>query len=99
VPPLANYLPGTIEDHASDGGIGRGNSDAATREFEGALHPDSILVRLAAHECEENFLSLIATQRISASRNTRMQVSSGPGFASECWQGADPANIIGPVGT
>jgi hypothetical protein len=44
VPALANDLAGAVENHAADGGVGRGDADAAPREFEGALHPVEVLV-------------------------------------------------------
>ena len=44
VPALANDLAGAIEDDAADGGVGRGDADAAAGEFEGALHPVEVFV-------------------------------------------------------
>jgi hypothetical protein len=49
VPALAGQFSGAIQNHAADGGVGRGNSDAAPRQFEGALHPFLVLVYLLIH--------------------------------------------------
>ena len=48
VPAFADDLAGAVEDDAADGGIGRGKSDAAAGEFEGALHPVDVLL-LSVH--------------------------------------------------
>jgi hypothetical protein len=39
VPALSDDLAGAIENDAADGGVGRGDADAAARELEGAAHP------------------------------------------------------------
>ena len=44
VPAFADDLAGAVENDAADGGIGRGDADAATRELEGAPHPVSVFV-------------------------------------------------------
>ncbi len=49
VPALADDLAGAVENDAADGGIGRGDADAAPRQLEGALHPVNVLVGLIAH--------------------------------------------------
>jgi hypothetical protein len=43
VPALANDLAGAVENDAADGGVGRGDADAAARKLEGALHPVEVL--------------------------------------------------------
>ena len=43
VPAFADELAGAVEDDAADGGIGRGEADAAAGEFESALHPVGVL--------------------------------------------------------
>jgi hypothetical protein len=50
MPAFANNLAGAIEDDAADGGVGRGDGDAAAGKFEGALHPVAILFG-GGHEC------------------------------------------------
>ncbi len=44
VPAFADDLAGAIEDDAADGGVGRGDADAAAGEFEGALHPVDVFI-------------------------------------------------------
>ncbi len=44
VPAFADDLAGAVEDDAADGGVGRGNADAATGQVEGALHPVGVFV-------------------------------------------------------
>ena len=44
VPAFAGELAGGVEQDAADGGIGRGERDAATGEREGAVHPGAVLV-------------------------------------------------------
>jgi hypothetical protein len=39
VPTLANDLAGAVENDAADGGIRRGDADAAASKLEGAAHP------------------------------------------------------------
>ena len=44
MPALADHLAGAVEDDAANRGIGRGESDAAPGQFEGALHPVCVLL-------------------------------------------------------
>ncbi len=43
VPALANDLAGAVKNDAADGGVRRGDADAAASEFEGAAHPVEVL--------------------------------------------------------
>ena len=49
VPALADNLTGTVEDDTADGGVGRGDADAAARKLEGALHPVEVEIGRSAH--------------------------------------------------
>ena len=49
MPALADDLAGAVENDAADGGVGRGDADAAARQLEGAPHPVGVLVELIAH--------------------------------------------------
>jgi len=44
VPAFAGDLSGAVENHAADGGVGRGDGDASARQFEGALHPVTVSI-------------------------------------------------------
>ncbi len=44
VPAFAGYLAGAVEDDAADGGVGRGDGDAAAGQLEGSLHPVTVLI-------------------------------------------------------
>ncbi len=44
MPAFADELAGAVEDDAADGGVGRGDADAAAGEFEGALHPVDVFI-------------------------------------------------------
>jgi hypothetical protein len=44
VPAFAGYLAGFVENDASDGGVGRGEGDAAAGQLEGSLHPVTVLI-------------------------------------------------------
>ncbi len=44
VPAFACDLAGAVEDDAADGGVGRGEGDAAAGELEGALHVLGIVI-------------------------------------------------------
>ena len=44
MPAFTDYLAGAVEDYATDGGVGRGDGDAAAGEFEGAVHPVAVLI-------------------------------------------------------
>ena len=49
MPALADDLAGAVENDAADGGIGRGDTDAAARELEGAAHPVEVEVGWSVH--------------------------------------------------
>ncbi len=44
VPAFARYLAGFVENDAADGGVGRGESDAAAGQLQGSLHPVTVLI-------------------------------------------------------
>jgi hypothetical protein len=49
VPSLAGNLAVAVKNHAADSGIGRGDTNASARQFQGSLHPDCVLIRLLIH--------------------------------------------------
>ena len=44
MPAFAGYLTGFVENYAADGGVGRGDADAAAGKLEGSLHPVTVLI-------------------------------------------------------
>jgi len=49
VPAFADKLASVVNQNATDGGVGRGDADAAARQIEGAGHPETVLVKGVCH--------------------------------------------------
>ena len=78
VPALARDLAGAVENDAADGGVGRGEGDAPTGQFQGSLHPIAVLIQ-GAHSIPVTNRQTLPERTRAGRSSVRRRRRSGPG--------------------